>query len=219
MNYAQLITQIQSLCNRNDALFAAEIPNFITRAIYSIYSKTKTIGIQALQAGNPTFTVGNSFINKPADWRETISLSYVIPGTQPTRVCLLPRSYEFCRTYSPVDNTRGDPLFYADYSLPTPGPGQIFITPAPVAAYQYELIYLKYPNFYAGTQQNPGPPEFISEMYPRLLLYETAVEAALYLKDDERVATFRSICKEEAESVLANTNSRYTDRTGKRDKD
>lgn len=214
MNYPDLVMQVQSLCNRNDAAFVNEIPNFITRAIYSIYSKTSSIGIQAFQAGNPTFQAGNSFIIKPADWTETISLSYTIPGTQPTRVYLLPRSYEFCNTYSPIQTTTGDPVFYADYDLPASALGLIYICPTPSAAYQYELAYLKLPSFNAAVQQ-----EFIAERYPRLLLYETAIEAALYLKDDERIALFRSICKEESDAVLANTNRRYTDRTGKRNKD
>lgn len=214
MNYNDLIVQIQSLCNREDPSFVAQIPNFITRAIYSIYSKTSSIGIQAFQEGNTNFLPGNSFIIKPADWNETISLSYVIPGINPTRVYLLPRSYEFCQTYSPIQNYRGDPVFYADYDLPASALGLIYITPTPNTAYRYELAYLRLPSFNADIQQ-----EFIAERYPRLLLYETAIEAALYLKDDERIAMFRSICKEEAEAVLTNTNRRYTDRTGQRNKD
>jgi hypothetical protein len=214
MNYADLITQIQSLCNRNDASFIGEIPNFITRAIFSIYSKTRTIGFQVFQPGNPTFTVNSPFITRPDDWQETISLSYVIPGATPTRVYVLSRSYEFCQTYSPIENVTGDPIFYADYDLPTPGVGRIFLSPTPAVAYPYELIYLKFPEFNLANQQ-----DFIANRYPRLLLYESAVEAALYLKDDERIATFRGICKEEADAVLGNTTSRYTDRTSKRNKD
>jgi hypothetical protein len=214
MNYNELIEQIKAYSNRTDNLFTAQIPNFITQAISRIYSEAKTIGFQTIVAGNPTFTVGNALIAKPADWKETISLSYVIPGATPTRVYLLSRSYEFCQTYSPIENVTGDPIFYADYDLPTPGPGRIFLTPTPGVAYQYELIYLRLPAFNGANIQN-----FIADRYPSLILYASLLEAAPFLKDDERIAMFDARYNKELNTVLKDTTGRYTDRTSKRDKD
>lgn len=214
MNYNELIEQIKAYSNRTDALFVAQIPNFITQAISRIYSEAKTIGFQEIQAGNPVFTVGSAFIQKPADWKETISLSYVIPGAEATRVYVLSRTYEFCRTYSPITTTTGNPVFYADYNLPTPGPGSIFLTPIPAVGYQYELIYLRLPAFGAATQQN-----FIADRYPSLILYASLLEAAPFLKDDERIAMFDTRYNKELSTVLKDTTQRYTDRLSKRDKD
>ncbi len=214
MNYAQLVEQIKAYSNRTDTTFVEQIPNFITQAITRIYSDAKTIGFQEIQPGDPTFVIGNAFIPKPIDWKETVSLSYVIPGTQPTRVYVLPRSYEFCRTYSPITATTGNPVFYADYNLPTPLPGSLFLSPTPAAAYQYELIYLRIPMFNVGITQN-----FIADRYPSLILYASLLEAAPFLKDDERIAMFEARYNKEVSTVLKDTTSRYTDRLSKRDKD
>jgi hypothetical protein len=212
MNYFDLFNLIKAYSNRTDDLFAEQIPNFITQAITRIYSDAKTIGFQEIETG--VFTPNSPFVIKPADWKETVSLSYVIQGTQPMRVYVLPRTYEFCKTYSPIENVTGNPVFSADYDLPTPGPGSIFLTPTPVINHPYELIYLRIPLFNGDITQN-----FIADRYPSLILYASLLEAAPFLKDDERIAMFEARYNKEVSAVLKDTTSRYTDRLSKRDKD
>lgn len=217
MNYASLTLQIQNYANRTDDFFIQQIPDFINQAISRIYSEARSIGFQKIQAGNPTFTQNNPLITKPNDWRETISLSYVIPGNAPTTVYVLPRTYEFCKSYSPITTTRGNPVFYADYSMPelqaNPG-GQLYLSPTPSAAYSYELLYLSTPLF---NVQNPV--NFLTDRYPSLLLYACLLETIPFLKDDERVATFEALYNRALKDVLEDTTQRYTDRLSKRDKD
>lgn len=212
MNYDQLVAQIQAFSNRIDPQFIAQIPNFIQQAIYIIYSKVRTIGFQKIQAGNPAFVANIPLIRKPFDWKETISLAYFIPNSSITYV--LPRSYEFCRTYSPVLGVTGDPVFYADYDLPTEALGSIFLSPTPSADYFYELVYLAIPNFSQANQF-----EFISSRYPSLLLDTCLLRGAIYLKDDERIAMFDARCKDGMAALEKDTTSRYTDRLSRRDKD
>ncbi len=212
MNYFELFNLIKAYSNRTDDLFVEQIPSFINQAITNIYNEAKTIGFQNIEEGS--LQVGSAFITKPADWQETISLSYVITGVTPTRVYVYPRSYEFCKTYSPLEDTRGNPVFYADYDLPTPGLGNIFLSPTPDTAYPYQLIYLRIPLFNEDITQN-----FIADRYPNLILYASLLEAAPFLKDDERIAMFEARYNKALNTVLKNTASRYTDRTGKRDKD
>jgi hypothetical protein len=149
MDYNSLTLQIRNYANRTDQFFIDQIPDFINQGITRIYSEARSIGFQKIAAGNPTFTQNDPLITKPIDWKETISLSYTIPGANPIINYVLPRTYEFCKTYSPISTKRGDPLFYADYSMPTQnvGAGQIFLAPTPSVAYQYELIYLSTPLF------------------------------------------------------------------------
>lgn len=216
MDYASLTLQIQNWANRTDTLFTDQIPNFINQGISRIYSEAKSIGFQKIQNGNPTFTQNDPLITKPNDWRETISLSYVIPGNAPTTVYVLPRTYEFCKSYSPITTATGNPVFYADFNLPTVnvGAGSIFISPTPDVAYPYELIYLSFPLF--NTQ---NPENFLTDRYPRLLLYACLLESAPFLKDDERIATIENLYNSAKAGVLADTTGRYTDRLSTRDKD
>lgn len=216
MDYASLTLQIQNWANRTDTLFTDQIPNFINQGISRIYSEAKSIGFQKI-TGGAIFTPNIPLITKPNDWKETISLSYIITGTTPTTVYILPRTYEFCRTYSPITNATGNPVFYADFSLSQlqANPvGQIFISPTPAIAYPYQLIYLSFPLF--NTQ---NPVNFLTDRYPRLLLYACLLESAPFLKDDERIATIENLYNSAKAGVLADTTGRYTDRLSTRDKD
>ncbi len=48
MNYTTLTEQIKSYANRTDALFNAQIPNFIEQGINRIYSEAKNIGFEII---------------------------------------------------------------------------------------------------------------------------------------------------------------------------
>jgi len=214
MTYDQLVQEIISFCNRvGDATFALKVPSFIQQAIYIIYSKVRTIGFQKTQAGGPRFTAGQAYIAKPPDWKETVSLSYVIDGASQTKVYILPRTYEFCNVYSPP-NTTGNPVFYADYNSSEDPNQQIYLAPAPANNYQYELVYLGLPNFSAKNQF-----DYISSRYPSLLLDTSLLRASIYLKDDERIAPLKSLCDDGMAALGKDTTSRYTDRLSRRDKD
>jgi hypothetical protein len=215
MDYNSLTQQIQDYSNRTDQFFIDQIPDFINQGVSRIYSEARSIGFQKITA--PAFFIQNdNFIPKPFDWKETISLSYVIPGVDPTVKYVLPRTYEFCKTYSPNPQTTGKPVFYADYSMPTSnvGSGDIFLSPAPDVAYQYELIYLSLPLF-----DQANPENFLTDKYPSLLLYACLFEAIPFLKDDERIATFEALYGRALKDLLVDTKERYTDRLSKRDKD
>lgn len=219
MNYQDLVLWIQNECNRYDDYFVAQIPDFITRGIFRLYNEAKSIGFQKVLNG-VTFTAGEPILPKPNDWRETISLSYTIPGPPPTLTYLLPRTYEFCRTYAPIrevaQGVTSHPVFVADYDLPTASVsvGHFYLAPTPSDTYQYELIYLSIPKFDAVNNQN-----FLTDQYPLLLLAVCMVEAVMFLKDDERIPVFESSYNRALQGINKATQDRYMDRTGRRDKD
>lgn len=214
MNYNSLTVQIQNFANRTDTPFISQIPDFINQAISRIYSDAKSIGFQKKITNY--FVADNEYIEKPRDWKKTVSLSYIIPGPAPVTVYLLPRSYEFCLTYSPNPIATGDPIFYADYNLPTAniGPGSFFLSPTPATAYMYSLVYLSTPLFNAANPEN-----FLTDQYPRLLLYACLAEAILFLKDDERGPMIESLYNSALKNILGDTAGRYTDRLSTRDID
>jgi hypothetical protein len=211
MDYNSLTLQIQNYVNRSDNFFISQIPNFINQGIGRIYSEGKGIGFEKIQVGN--FTIGSSVITKPTDWKKTISLSYIIPDIPPTVAYVLPRSYEFCRAYSP-SNITGNPVFYADYSLPplVAGLGQLFLSPTPGVAYTYQLIYASYPQFSSSNSTN-----FLTDRYPSLLLYACLLEAIPFLKDDERVAIWEGLYNRAFKDFQADNISRFTDRLSRRE--
>lgn len=216
MNYNSLRLQIQNYSNRTDQFFINQIPDFINQGISRIYSEARSIGFQKIVPNNPTFTQNSPLITKPVDWKETISLAYIIPGAAATTNYVLPRTYEFCKTYSPTTTIVGAPVFYADYSMPQAnvGAGSIFLAPTPNVAYVYELIYLSLPLFDAQT-----PVNFLTDRYPSLLLYACLLETIPFLKDDERVPVFEALYNRALKDINIDTKERYTDRLSKRDKD
>lgn len=216
MDYPSLVTQIQNTCNRTDAYFLSQIPDFIDRGISRIYYDAKNIGFQKIANTGTNFTSSNPLILKPADWKETISLSYTIPGATPFTTYVFPRTYEFCKTYWPNVTSTGQPVFYADYNLPTSttGPGNLYLAPTPNSTYAYELIYLSTPLFNVDNPRN-----FLTDQYPLLLLDVCMVEAVTFLKDDERIAAFEASYQRALAAINNITQERYTDRTSKRNKD
>ena len=101
MDYNSLTKQIQDYSNRTDDFFLDQIPDFINQGISRIYSEARSIGFQKF-ANNSIF-VNNPIIDKPNDWKETISLSITDADTL-IQTFLLPISYEFCVIYSSVVN-------------------------------------------------------------------------------------------------------------------
>lgn len=226
MTYDSLVLLIQKYANRIDEGFTEVIPDLITFAINRIYSEAKHIGFERVAGNNdgfPLFKNGDPFIQKPTDWKETISFSYLQPvnGGGNRKIYLSQRTYEFCIAYWPLDYTVKAPLFYANYGNQTGDLGnqgksfdKFYIAPTPDADYKGELIYLGLPIFDRANQTN-----FLTQRYPQLLLYACMVEAIPYVANDERIRVFESEYERALRNINQDTSSRYTDRTSMRDKD
>lgn len=216
MTYTSLITQIQQYANRTDPFFVSVIPDLIQQAIGRIYSEAKNIGFERVVQNNAFFTANQAFIAKPADWKETISLQYTIPGATPSTSFLLPRTYEFCINYWPNTTATAAPIFYANYGndITRGGSDSFFIAPTPDQNYAGQIIYLGLPLF-----NQANPTNFLTLRYPNLLLYACMMEAIPLLKDDERVPVFESLYNRALQNINRDTSERYIDRTAKRDKD
>jgi len=193
MNYDSLITEVQDYANRTDAYFLSKIPSFITKAMENIYDRASHIGFETVLSSADFFTAGNPFVAKPLNWKKTISLQYTVPGATPSTSFLLNRSYEFCQTYWPNRASTGKPIFFAEYSI-----SQFYFAPTPDAAYAAQLIYLGLPLFNEANQTN-----FLTQRYSNLLSSGTLIQAAVFLKDDERIPIF----KEQFETALQNVNA------------
>jgi hypothetical protein len=207
MNYTTLTEQIKSYANRTDALFKAQIPNFIEQGINRIYSEAKNIGFEVTTTGD--IALNDTTINKPANWRETISLE-IYTEDQAFSKFLFNRSYEFCKSYWPDQSITGEPQFYADYQAYE----KIFISPSSDKDYKYSMIYLGVPLFNTENSEN-----FLTRRYPRLLFYACMLEAMPFLKDDERLGQFEQLYASSLDDINKDSTARYVDRISDRGKE
>ena len=204
MNYTTLTEQIKAYANRADAAFNAQIPNFIEQGINRIYSEAKNIGFEVIITGDVPENATS--IDKPANWRETISFE-IYSENQTFSKFLLPRSYEFCKSYWPNQTLTSEPSFYADYN----DYNSFFISPTADKDYKYRLIYLGVPLFNEENSEN-----FLTRRYSRLLFYACMLEAMPFLKDDERLGQFEQLYSSSLADINQDTTERYVDRTSDR---
>lgn len=207
MDYTSLTEQIKQYSKRTDDFFISQIPNFINQAINRIYSEAKNIGFEKVVTNR--LIPNNSIINKPADWKETVSLTITI-GADNLSVLQL-RTLEFCQAYWPNPSVnRTTPLFYADYN----NYSSFYLAPTPDQDYFFTLIYLALPLFNAQNPEN-----FLTLRYPSLLLYASMLETIPFFKGDERVPVFESLYNRALQSINKDAEKLYTDRVTKRDVD
>lgn len=218
MTYESLVIQIQTYANRKDAYFVDSIPYFIELAQERINREAKDIGFQ--KTVNGVCNLGVPTIGKPADWNQTVSLSYGVNDTALSP--LFSRTYEFCRTYWAMTNQTAAPMFYADnannqdvLTYAQSPYNSIFLAPTPDRAYAYKLIYLQRPDVLSGANQT----NWLTERAPDLIFYACMVESTPFLKDDERVPVWEAMYNRALQSSNLQTKQRYIDRTSQRDKD
>jgi hypothetical protein len=182
MDYNSLVLEIQNYANRTDAVFIAQIPGFINKAMNRIYSVADSIGFEIFTFGN--LTANNNQLQKPANWKSTISCSITDNRVNPAIISFLePRSFEFCRTYWPQPTTTGKPVFVADVLAYN----SFYFAPTPDYTYEFQLIYRGLPLFNAQNPEN-----FLTLRYESLLLYACLFEALLWLKNDERIGAIEA---------------------------
>jgi hypothetical protein len=205
MNYDSLTEQIKQYSKRTDDFFISQIPNFINQAINRIYSEAKNIGFEKVVTNR--LTQNQFLLDKPADWKETVSLT-INPGSLSV---LQLRTLEFCQAYWPnPDVNRATPLFYADFN----NYNSFYLAPTPDQNYDFTLIYLALPLFDESNAEN-----FLTRRYPSLLLYASMLETIPFLKGDERVPVFESLYNRALQSINKDAEKLYTDRVAKRDVD
>ena len=115
MTFASLQDDVRSYCERGgssvDAQFNVQLPGFINLRERQIARELKIQGF--INNANSAFTTSLGVYPKPTGWRETISVNVGTnigtATTFNTRVSVLPRSYEYVRTYWPDDAQTGTP--------------------------------------------------------------------------------------------------------------
>ena len=191
--------------NAADTTVFEQIPRLINLAERRIALELKIEGF--LVPVSATLQADLAVYDKPDRWRETVSFSIGAGENGEQRTVLFPRGYEYCRTFWPDATQTDQPQFYADYDY-----SHWLIVPTPDADYEAEILYYELPQLLDDEVQT----NWITEYLPQLLLYATLLEAAPFLKNDERIPTWQAFYDRAAGMVNGEDLARMLDRSAVR---
>ena len=224
VNFTSLVSDVTTYLERGqsqltDQTVYNQIPRLINAAERKIAQFLKLQGILEVLV-DPTFLqAGVSVITKPDRWRQTVSMSYGAAADSNQRIPIYPRSYEYLRRYWPDDSVQGaigtlnssglpvTQVFYADYDYT-----HWIVGPTPDNTYPGEVICYMQPPLLDNTNQN----NFFTQETPNMLLYGALLEAAPFLKGDERIQVWTTYWEKELQSLSGQDLQKILDRSAER---
>lgn len=213
MNYTNLHQDVTRYLERGNSLGSdptvyEQIPRLINAAERKIIQILKLQG--TIEVLNSEVTPGQSVINKPDRWRQTVSFALGSGVGSNSRQSLFPRAYEYCRTYWPDDSVQDPeqlPQFYADYDYQ-----HWLIAPTSPGTFPIEVLCYMQPPLLSETQQT----NFFTDYTPNMLLYGTLLEATPFIKNDERIPTWQAFYDLEISSLSGQDLQKILDRSAQR---
>lgn len=209
MTFTSLQDDIRAYLERGastDTTVYNQLPRLINQAEREIAQALKIEGF--LNVVTSDLIAGTSVYAKPDRWRRTVSMQFGV-GTPPAqeRVQLFSRELGYCRSYWPNPSLTEQPQFYADYDY-----SHWLIAPTPKVNYPWEIIFYEQPALLdAVTQTN-----WLTDYAPSTLLYRTLLECEPFLKNDERIGTWKAFYTESIGTLNAQDLSRIVDRASVR---
>ena len=209
LTFAQLQANLQAYLERggvNDTVVNAQLPYLINQAERRCARELKVLGfIQSVQG---VMTPGSWVVSKPDRWRQTVSINYGsgagFSGQANTLwQPIFPRSLEYVRNYNQDVTLLGPPKFYADYNFLNWCFG-----PTPDQAYPFEVVYYELPALLDATNNT----NWLSQFAPNLLLYAALWETELFLKNDDRAATWKDLYGREMAAMNGEDMQKIVDR-------
>lgn len=203
MTYTSLLQDVRRYLERgftaeSDAIVYEQLPRLVTLGERRIARELKIQGF--IRAVTATLQPGVAVYLKPDRWRDTVSMT--VDGRP-----VLARAYEYLRNYWPDEVATGTPEFYADYDYQ-----RWLLAPTPATAGTWEILYYEQPRFLDDEFQT----NWLTEYAPDLLLYATLLEAAPFLKNDERITTWQAMYDRAAQALSGEDLKRIMDRSANR---
>ena len=199
MTYDSLTSTVLQYLERSDAAVVNAIPTFITMCEFEIAQNIKTLG--QMEVVDSTMQIGNPVIPKPARWRKTTSMTLSVSGQKQP---LLVRKLEYLNTYAQDVTATGVPLYYADYDY-----DHWLVAPTPNQAYPFEaLCYTRLEPLSSSNQTN-----WLTQNAPNAMLFGTLKQTAPFLKNDARLAVWKSMFDEALVALKTEDTLRVADRS------
>lgn len=185
MTFSSLQTTLEAYLNRKDANVTANIDTFILLAQIRIPREMKLLGFRSEVTGTFDGTCQTTgMMQKPADWRKTISF-YVATGTDGTvHTPVFERDYDYVRSIYPDPSIQGTPRFFADADY-----SHWLVQPSPSSAIPFKIPYYGQLTYLDNTTQT----NWLTINAPDLLLYACLLEAIPFLKVDERIPVWQGL--------------------------
>jgi hypothetical protein len=197
MTYDSLTSTALQYLERSDAAVVNAIPTFITLCEFEIAQNIKTLG--QMEVVDSTMLIGNPVIPKPARWRKTTSMTLSVSGQKQP---MLVRKLEYLNTYAQDVTATGVPLYYADYDY-------WLVAPTPNLAYAFEaLCYTRLEPLSSSNQTN-----WLTINAPNAMLFGTLKQTAPFLKNDARLALWKSMFDESLLALKTEDTLRVADRS------
>ncbi len=215
VTFATLVGDIKRYIERgrtadSDPDVYEQIPRLINACERQLVQALKLQGVIEVLNDPSGFTPGTSVMRKPDRWRETVSMSYGKGVGTNERVNMFARAYEYCRAYWPNDkeqDTEQLPLYYADYNYQN-----WLIVPTAPATLPVEIVCYCQPPYLSETNQR----NFFTDYTPNALLYGTLLMSAPFLKNDERIATWKGFYEFEISTLAGQDLQKILDRSSER---
>jgi hypothetical protein len=193
MTYDNLVADVISYMERNDAGFVAQIPNLIGLAESAIAAELKTL--LQLTVVETTLAENQTVLNKPARWRKTVSMK---TNGRP----MLMRSQDYIAQYL-SESDQGVPLYYAEYDY-----NNWNFAPAPDTDYPVEIIYYsEIQPLDSANQQN-----LFTRECPQAMLFGTLLQAQGYLKALDKLPVWKQYYTDAIGALKKEDQSRRIDR-------
>lgn len=181
LTYTTLVAALEDYLDRDNSELVARIPTFIQLAEVRVARELRILAFT--RAVTDTLTAGQAIVAKPVDWRETQVINIGTGTGNNTRNTLLPRSYEYLRTYAPDPTVTGTPKYYADYDRK-----HWLLAPTPAADSPIEVVYTAL----VAPLDSSNQTNVLTDYAPDMLLYACLLETAPYLKADERIQVWQA---------------------------
>ncbi len=194
MTYTSLLEDIAQYAERSDNPFLDQRERFVMLAENRLATEIRGLG--SMEFVTSTLSTGNPELAKPARWRETVSFTITLAdGTKKT---LMPREYQYLKSFWPDSSLTDEPRFYSDF-----GYEHFYIAATPDDDYAFELVYYSRPEPLSDQNQT----SWFTQYAPQLLLYASLLEAQPFLKLDGRTAQFQALY-DRAVQALGNESMR-----------
>ena len=193
MTYDSLVQDVIRYSERTDENFVNQIPRLIMMAEQAIAAEIKTL--MQLNVVNTAVLANNAVLQKPARWRKTTSMK--ING-QPVML----KSMDYVSMYQ-SESDPGVPLYYGDYDY-----DHWALAPVPNQTYPRQIIYFsRIQPFDVTNQEN-----LLTREAPQALLFGTLLQAQGYLKNQEKLAVWKSFYTEAIAALKTEDQKRMIDR-------